>query len=88
MRHSTTKIATNEIGTGRSYYLDGSGGGHALSPWASGVRQGLTEGGFPGDVYTFPWNTGLGFTADETAPVDYKRRKARELAELIRRYQD
>ena len=73
---------------GQVFYLDGSGGGHALSPWASGVRKGLTEGGFPGDVYTFPWNTGLGFTADETAPVDYKRRKARELAELIRRYQD
>lgn len=73
---------------GQVFYLDGAGGGHALSPWASGVRQGLTKGGFQGDVYTFPWNTGLGFAVDETAGVDYKRGKARELAGLIRRYQD
>lgn len=73
---------------GRVFYLDGAGGGHALSPWAAGVRQGLTEGGFPGRVETFPWNTGLGFAVDETASVDYKRRKARELAGLIRRYRD
>jgi pimeloyl-ACP methyl ester carboxylesterase len=73
---------------GQVFYLDGAGGGHALSPWAWGVREGLTEGGFPGDVYTFPWNTGLGFTVDETATVEYKRGKARELAGLIRRYQD
>jgi len=73
---------------GQVFYLDGSGGGHALSPWAWGVRQGLTMGGFPGDVYTFPWNTGLGPTADESAGVDYKRGEARKLAGLIRRYQD
>jgi pimeloyl-ACP methyl ester carboxylesterase len=73
---------------GMVFYLDGAGGGHALSPWALGVRQGLTAGGFPGDVYMFPWNTGLGATADESVGVDYKRREARKLAGLIRRYQD
>lgn len=70
------------------FYLDGAGGGHALSPWAWGVQQGLMTAGFPGDVYTFPWNTGLGATADESAGIDYKRREARKLAGSIRRYQD
>ncbi len=73
---------------GQVFYLDGAGGGHPLSPWAWGVARGLTAGGFPGDVYMFPWNTGLGPTADESIGVDYKRREARKLAELIRRYQD
>lgn len=73
---------------GQVFYLDGAGGGHALSPWSAGVREGLTTGGFPGDVETFPWNTGLGPTADESSGVGYKRREARKLAGLISRYQD
>lgn len=73
---------------GQVFYLDGSGGGHAFSLWARGVQEGLTAGGFAGEVQMFPWNTGLGATADEISTVDYKRREARKLAEEIRRYQD
>jgi pimeloyl-ACP methyl ester carboxylesterase len=73
---------------GQVFYLDGAGGGHAFSPWARGVLQGLAAGGFAGEVQTFQWNTGLGPTADEAATVDYKRGEARKLATLIRRHQD
>ncbi len=73
---------------GQVCYLDGAGGGGLLTNWGSGVREGLKEAGYPGDFYPFSWHTGLGVAADQGASVEYKREKAAELAELIRRYID
>jgi pimeloyl-ACP methyl ester carboxylesterase len=65
------------------YYLDGAGGGRALSNWGGGVRQGLLEAGYDGAGEMFTWETGLGMLVDQVAGVDYKRHKARELAGRI-----
>lgn len=65
------------------YYLDGAGGGTAKKNWAGGVEQGFLEAGYPGAGELFSWETGKGLNADQTASVEYKRQKARELAKSI-----
>ena len=71
---------------GITYYLDGAGGGNALSPWSGGVRKGLELAGANSEFRMFRWNTGLGVPIDQAASVDYKRQKARKLAAEIRMY--
>lgn len=71
---------------GVTYYLDGAGGGNALSPWAGGVRKGLNLAGANSEFRLFKWNTGLGVPIDQAASVEYKRQKARKLAAEIRTY--
>jgi len=70
---------------GYVYYCDGAGGG-GLMNWSGGLRQGLVEGGYPGAGEIFVWNTGLGVVADQKAGVEYKRRKAREMAREVAVY--
>src|SRR5580765_7507974 len=70
---------------GYVYYCDGAGGGRHLT-FGEGLRKGLIDGGWPGSGEIFPWNTGLGVLADQKASVDYKRRKARELAHRASAY--
>ncbi len=65
------------------YYLDGAGGGAALSNWGGGVRQGLLDAGYDGAGEMFSWETGLGMLVDQVASVEYKRQKAAELARRI-----
>lgn len=65
------------------YYLDGAGGGEKLSNYSSGVRQGLLAAGYDGAAEMFTWETGLGIVADQTASLEYKRKKAGELAQRI-----
>ncbi len=68
------------------YYLDGAGGGSAARNWAAGLRQGLLDAGYRGSGEMFPWQTGVGITADQISSSDYKRGKARELAAKIVEY--
>ncbi len=65
------------------YYLDGAGGGNLLTNWAPGVRKGLKDAGYKGEFQEFGWHTALGVLADQTASVEYKRAKAKILAEKI-----
>lgn len=71
---------------GYTYYLDGAGGGKPLRNWSGGVRDGLLEAGYDGAGEMFSWETGLGVTADQLISVDYKRSKARELAQKVQEY--
>ncbi len=73
---------------GEVYYLDGAGGGNVLTNWGGGVRAGLKAAGYPGDFKIFVWNTGLGVLVDQSASVEYKRKKAAELAKRIVAYMD
>ncbi len=66
---------------GYIFYCDGAGGGGWLMNWSGGLRQGLIDGGYPGAGEVFGWNTGLGVVADQKASTDYKRGKAREMAQ-------
>jgi len=68
---------------GYLYYLDGAGGGTARENWASGVRNGLLAGGYPGACEMFTWETGDGLIADQDASVKFKREKAGEVAAKI-----
>jgi hypothetical protein len=70
---------------GYVYYCDGAGGG-GLHNYAGGLRQGLRDGGYPGAGEIFKWNTGWGVIADQDASVDYKRRKARDMAQETAEY--
>ncbi len=70
---------------GRSYYVDGAGGGGVFTDRAIGVQTGLARAGFTGAYSEFTWQTGLGPLLDQIASVRYKRRKAAQLAELIQR---
>ena len=65
---------------GYIYYLDGAGGGGAVSNWAGGVKQGLLDAGYNGAGEVFKWNTGLGVVPDQDSSVEYKRSKAAECA--------
>ncbi len=71
---------------GYVYYLDGAGGGGIFSNWSGGLRQGLIDSGYPGAGEIFAWNTGMGVVADQDSSVDYKRAKAGECAQRIRKY--
>jgi hypothetical protein len=71
---------------GYVYYLDGAGGGGALSNWSGGLKQGMIEAGYNGAGEIFPWNTGMGVVADQDASVDYKRSKASACAQRIQQY--
>ncbi|MBE7505414.1 MAG: hypothetical protein HS101_03920 [Planctomycetia bacterium] len=73
---------------GYVFYLDGAGGGGVLTNWGNGVREGLKLANYGGDFANFPWQTGLGVGADQSASVEYKREKAAELAQRIREYMD
>lgn len=81
--------AERDMRTGRAYvyYLDGASGGGKLVNWSRGVREGLLDAGYDGWGEMFRWQTGLGLVADQTASVDYKRGKARELAAKIAAFQ-
>lgn len=68
------------MGRGYVYYCDGAGGGGLIN-WSGGLRRGLGDGGYPGAGEIFRWNTGLGVVADQDASVEYKRGKARQMAE-------
>jgi hypothetical protein len=68
---------------GYIYYCDGAGGGGLVMNWSGGVRQGLTDAGYDGSGEMFPWETGMGVMADQTASVEYKRQKASALADKI-----
>lgn len=69
------------------YYLDGAGGGGMISNWAGGVKEGLLDAGYNGAGEVFRWNTGMGVVGDQMASVEYKRGKAKELAQEIEEYQ-
>lgn len=71
---------------GRIFYCDGAGGGSVLRNWGDGIRKGLKQAGYPGTGKMFRWQTGLGTAADQATSVDYKRRKAGELATKIQQY--
>lgn len=71
---------------GYIFYCDGAGGGAVLRNWGRGIHKGMRDAGYPGAGEMFKWQTGLGVAADQTAGVDYKRRKARELASKIEEY--
>jgi pimeloyl-ACP methyl ester carboxylesterase len=71
---------------GYIYYLDGAGGGGAISNWAGGVKQGMLDAGYNGAGEIFKWNTGLGVLADQDSTVEYKRSKAAECARSIETY--
>jgi len=71
---------------GQVFYADGAGGGGLTGGWGGGVREGLREAGFKGDFYNFPWQTGFGFVPDHSSSVEYKRGKAKRLADEIRTY--
>jgi len=71
---------------GYVFYLDGAGGGGALSNWSGGLKKGLLDAGYPGAGEIFDWNTGKGVVADQDASVDYKRSKAAECARRIQQY--
>lgn len=68
---------------GYIYYLDGSGGGNAITNWSGGVRQGLRDAGYDGFGEMFVWETGLGVAADHGSSVSYKKERAAELAAKI-----
>ncbi len=72
---------------GYVFYLDGAGGG-GITNWSAGVRNGLRDGGYAGAGEMFPWETGLGLLADQTATNDFKRGKARKLADEIVAYRN
>ncbi len=82
---TTTPDREARMSRGYIYYCDGAGGGGIMN-WAGGLRQGLYEGGYPGAGEIFRWNTGLGVVADQDASVEYKRGKARELAQKAADY--
>lgn len=71
---------------GITYYLDGAGGGSLVTDWGRGVKAGLARGGYRGEFREFRWQTGLGVMADQVSSVDYKRSKAKALADEIVRY--
>jgi len=71
---------------GYIYYLDGAGGGGAISNWAGGVRQGMLDAGYNGAGEVFKWNAGMGVLADQDSSVEYKRSKASECAQRIQQY--
>jgi pimeloyl-ACP methyl ester carboxylesterase len=67
--------------------LDGAGGG-GLTNWEGGLKRGLKEAGYKGQLSMFPWETGLGVVADQDSAVRYKRQKAGEVAaEMVRFHQ-
>jgi len=66
------------------FYCDGAGGGGPLTNWGDSVRQGLLDDGYEGEFRHFRWQTGLGALADQTSSLQYKRRRAGELAGAIR----
>ena len=76
------------ITQGYIYYLDGAGGGSALSNWSGGLKQGMLDAGYPGAGEMFDWNTGMGVITDQDSSVDYKRGKAAECAQLIKQYKN
>lgn len=81
---ATTRAHRHELDrNGLVFYVDGAGGGNALKDYGRGVEQGLRQAGFDGDFLSFSWHTGLGVAADQTASVEYKRSKAKELAKQI-----
>ncbi|UCG34409.1 MAG: hypothetical protein JSU68_07165 [Phycisphaerales bacterium] len=69
------------------YYCDGAGGGALITNWSGGIREGMIKSGYEGGGEVFRWNTGLGVVADQNSSVEYKRGKARELANKIVEYQ-
>lgn len=69
------------------FYCDGSGGGSVLKNYSTGIKKGLLDAGYEGSGEMFPWNTGLGVTADHTSSESYKRGKARQLASQIAEYE-
>ncbi|MBN1513852.1 MAG: hypothetical protein JXB13_17685 [Phycisphaerae bacterium] len=71
------------MGEGCLFYCDGAGGDSALHNWSDGVRKGMKQAGYPGTGKVFRWQTGPGAAADQATSVDYKRRKAGELATKI-----
>jgi len=71
---------------GYVFYCDGSGGGGLIRNYSSGIRQGLLDAGYAGSGEMFNWHTGLGVTADHTSSEEYKRGKARQLADRIAEY--
>lgn len=71
---------------GYVFYLDGAGGGGALSNWSGGLKKGLLDAGYPGAGEIFNWNTGKGVAADQDASVEYKRTRAAECARRIQQY--
>jgi pimeloyl-ACP methyl ester carboxylesterase len=70
---------------GAVYYLDGAGGG-GLTNWEGGLKKGLIEAGYKGQLSMFPWETGLGVVVDQDTAVRYKRQKADEVAAEIVRF--
>jgi pimeloyl-ACP methyl ester carboxylesterase len=72
---------------GAVYYLDGAGGG-GISNWEGGLKRGLIDAGYKGQLSMFPWETGLGVVVDQDSAVKYKRQKAGEVAaEMVRFHQ-
>jgi hypothetical protein len=68
---------------GAVYYLDGAGGGGLVSNWEGGLKKGLKDAGYKGQLTMFPWETGFGVMADQDSAVKYKRQKAGEVAAEI-----
>ena len=70
---------------GDVYYLDGAGGGGVISNWGRGVKAGLAMASFDGTFVEPHWETGMGVFADQVASDAYKRQKASEVAQMIRK---
>lgn len=70
---------------GYVYYCDGAGGG-GLMNWSGGLKKGLKDGGYPGAGEIYHWNTGLGVVPDQDSSVEYKRDKARDMAQKASAY--
>lgn len=68
------------------YYLDGAGGGGAVTNWGRHVKQGLREASYPGTYIEYDWETGFGVVADQMSSDDYKRQKAAHVAQLVQQY--
>ncbi len=68
------------------YYLDGAGGGGAITNWGRNAKQGLKDAKYPGTYIEYDWETGLGVVADQMSSDDYKRAKAAHVAQMIRQY--
>jgi pimeloyl-ACP methyl ester carboxylesterase len=74
------------VSRGVVYYLDGAGGGGAITNWGRHVKQGLKEAKYPGTYIEYDWETGFGVVADQMSSDDYKHKKAAHVAQLIQQY--
>ena len=76
------------LARGCVFYLDGAGGGSAVSNYAGGVASGFLKAGYEGGGEMIAWETGRGLMADQDAGVAYKRARGRDIAAKIVAYRE